>query len=518
MNQTIQLLSIACALSVAALTVPSHAEISYSEVPDDPSSMVIKMRVTPAAQPKPVFEHRFVTEDIELKSGNAAPYYYRALLDLPRRMDAARKKYNQHEEMDNWGRPYDRDGEATSLDKLPLEKVRDAVEMTIGGSGVWDQLVEATSRRDCDFQLGLSEVRGPELIYILLEEFQRSREISRMLALRTRLEVAEKRFDDAVATMRMNYRLARDFGSAPFIVSGLIGIAEANMTNGTALEMLAQPGSPNLYWAFSELPSPLIDMRAAARFELDFGPRIFSLIHNAQTTTRSAEEWNRLLVQTFRDLITTGGDLQLFGGEPVFSAGDLLKTDYGAGYLATTAGLMGYSHAKTQLIAQGFDKERVEKMPVGQVMAIYTERNYQMFADEWEASWYMPFWEARRRENDLEKHIAAARIGSGGEEREVIPIVSLLLPAMQAARQAQVRSEREIASLRVIEALRMYAADHAGKLPLSLDDIRHVPVPTNPATGKAFVYHIEGDTAVLELPASDGIHGSNRRYEIQISK
>jgi hypothetical protein len=395
--------------------------------------------------------------------------------------------------------------------------MRDAVELTLGG-WIWDQLIEATHRRDCDFELGLSELRGMDLIYMSLEEFQRSREISRMLALRTRLAMAEKRYDDAIATMRVNYRMAANFGSLPFIVSGLIGIAEANVSNGTALELIAQPGSPNLYWALSELPNPLINMQSAARFEFDFGPRLFPFLHNAESTDRSADEWNRLFAQAFRDLVKSGGVLQLFGDGPVFGDGDLVNSDFGPGLLATAAGLLGYSHAKTQLIAQGLSKERVEKMSVGQVMAIYTERNYQVFADEWEALWYMPYWETVAHERKLVKHIASARVAGGAEDREVIPMVSLMLPAMQAARNAQARLERELASLRVIEAVRMYAAEHDGKLPKSLDDIRQVPVPINPATGKSFLYHIDGETAILELPASDGPLGSHRRYEIQIAK
>jgi hypothetical protein len=64
----------------------------------------------------------------------------------------------------------------------------------------------------------------------------------------------------------------------------------------------------------------------------------------------------------------------------------------------------------------------------------------------------------------------------------------------------------------------MYAASHEGKLPPALDDIKQVPVPLNPATGKEFLYHLEGVKAILELPASDGISGGNRRFEIQIAK
>ena len=63
----------------------------------------------------------------------------------------------------------------------------------------------------------------------------------------------------------------------------------------------------------------------------------------------------------------------------------------------------------------------------------------------------------------------------------------------------------------------MYAATHAGGLPQSLAEIREVPVPLNPATERAFVYRLEGATAVLELPDSDGIPGYQRRFEITIA-
>ncbi|MCC7476516.1 MAG: hypothetical protein IT425_14080, partial [Pirellulales bacterium] len=76
----------------------------------------------------------------------------------------------------------------------------------------------------------------------------------------------------------------------------------------------------------------------------------------------------------------------------------------------------------------------------------------------------------------------------------------------------------EIASLRVIEALRMHAANHNRQLPKSLDEITAVPVPLNPATGKSFVYRLDGKTAILELPPSDGFPFANRWYEIQIAE
>jgi hypothetical protein len=71
--------------------------------------------------------------------------------------------------------------------------------------------------------------------------------------------------------------------------------------------------------------------------------------------------------------------------------------------------------------------------------------------------------------------------------------------------------------MRVIEALRMYASGHDGRLPASLSDVKEVVVPLNPATGEPFEYRLDGQMAVLELPASDGVR-IGCRYEITIAQ
>ncbi len=509
MKSHIRILTITCFLAAITAAGALRAEITYVAVPGNLGERIIKMTVTPATEPKPAFKHRFVAEDIDLKSGNSAPYYYRAMLDLPDRMQDAKKIYDYTAaDIDNW---YAGSEDTVPLDKLPKDKLREFVNTGIGGA-IEDQIVEATHRRQCDFELGFTEIRGPELISVLLEEFQRSRELNRMLGLRTRLEVAERRYDDAVRTIRMNYRLAHDFGSVPFLVSGLIGIAEAGITNATVLELMASPDSPNLYWALTELPDPLIAMRDAVRFELDFGPRMFPFIHRAEQTDRSPDEWNRLFTKSLVDLEWAGGS------EPVIAQGVPMGDKTMAGVASTGIALLGYTHAKEQLIAQGMDRKRVEQMAVGQVLAIYTERNYQRFGDDFEKTWYMPFWESRERSEQVEAALGSSRLTSGAADREIIPLVSLLLPAIQAARSAQARIDRDFAALRIIEALRMYAADNDGNLPSKLDDIKQVPIPLNPATGKPFVYRLDGETAVLDLPLSDGIPNYGRKYEIQIAK
>jgi hypothetical protein len=251
-------------------------------------------------------------------------------------------------------------------------------------------------------------------------------------------------------------------------------------------------------------------MRPAVRFEMDFGPRLFPFIHNTLTTDHSPQEWNRLFAQTIGELqgITSDGFSIEFKGAP---------KDVGAGLAATAMGLVGYSHAKERLIAQGMDREQVEKMAVGQVIAVYTERLYRQFADDWENLWHVPFAQSKELTSRLDQKVQAAKPFGGGEDREILPMVTLLLPALQAGREAQMRLHREVASLQVIEALRLYAAAHEGQLPDRLDQIKEVPVPNNPATGEPFSYRLEGATAILDLPPSDRIGSGNCRYEIQIA-
>ena len=52
--------------------------------------------------------------------------------------------------------------------------------------------------------------------------------------------------------------LSRHLGEHPTLIGNLVGINVANTTIGPLEEMLEQPGYPNLYWALTSLPHPLI--------------------------------------------------------------------------------------------------------------------------------------------------------------------------------------------------------------------------------------------------------------------
>ena len=84
-----------------------------------------------------------------------------------------------------------------------------------------------------------------------------------------------------------------------------------------------------------------------------------------------------------------------------------------------------------------------------------------------------------------------------------------LVPGVIAARIAQGRLEQRIALLRHVEALRLYAAAHAGRVPEKLADVG-VPVPCDPFTGKPFRYEVRDGVAVVGT--------SGLRFEVVVQK
>ena len=463
---------------------------------DEGRLTTFQMTVTPAAEPVPALKHRLMLREIELQPGNAAPYYYRALMGVRQTTKAMADQYG--EDYDKW---YSRD---IPLDELPLEKVRKAVRAWSGS--MMTNLRTAAGRRYCDWQWNLEEIRGVDLIAFLLEEVQESRSLARALMLQTRLALAEGRTEDAIDLLRLNYRLARDVAEEPLLVCDLVGIALASMGNAEVIELIAQPNSPSLYWALTELPRPLVDLRDSLRMEMSFGLRMFPFLPDAETTEHSSEEWSRLFAEALNEGQSLGGGIGGFNNDHVPAAR----------IAVAGASLLAYPAAKQRLIDGGMDRKRVEEMPAGQVLAIDASREYRRIADEYEKWQYVPYRLVRQRDPEEPFH------HRGGPQALVkggfgYTLAALLLPAVQAARTAEQRLLWQTDGIRTVEAIRMHASQ-TGHLPKSLDEIQVVPVPENPATGKPFEYKLDGKTAILDMPHSDGFPGIAWRFEIKLAE
>jgi hypothetical protein len=92
--------------------------------------------------------------------------------------------------------------------------------------------------------------------------------------------------------------------------------------------------------------------------------------------------------------------------------------------------------------------------------------------------------------------------------------------ALLKVRRAQGRLEQRIALLRHVEALRLYAAEHEGRLPEKLSDFS-VPLPDDPFTGKPFRYQFDGTTAHIRggpPPGEEKTPAYNIHYEVTLRK
>src|SRR5262249_38349246 len=165
----------------------------------------------------------------------------------------------------------------------------------------------------------------------------------------------------------------------------------------------------------------------------------------------------------------------------------------------------GYVQAAgKRLVEVGMAEERVKALPPLQVVLLDEKRQFEMWRDG-TAKWTMlPYWQAE-----------AGKVGEAtpppGDPNPFGPLVS----ATAKVRRAQARLEQRIALLRHVEALRLYAAEHEGKLPAQLSDVK-VPLPVDPFTGKPFIYKLEGATATLKGTPPRGEEANavyNARYD-----
>src|SRR5437763_10364112 len=97
-------------------------------------------------------------------------------------------------------------------------------------------------------------------IGVLLPDVQKIRALAAALQERFRVEVAQRRFDDALPTAKTMFAISRHMGEHPTLIGDLVGIAIASITIGPLEDMLEQPGCPNLYWALTNLPTPMIPL------------------------------------------------------------------------------------------------------------------------------------------------------------------------------------------------------------------------------------------------------------------
>ncbi|HEV3447000.1 MAG TPA: hypothetical protein VG099_20345 [Gemmataceae bacterium] len=435
--------------------------------------MTYKLTIGPAALPSPVLKYHLLPDSFDVTPGNAAMLYYRAFSP----------------EWEGWRRqPGLQDKISEALQASPQALPRAELDWVLNSKQL-QELDLAARREYCDW--GFTTRVKQEGIGMLLPEIQRFRAFANVLALRTRFELADKDFGKAAYSLQTGFALGKDVANAPLLINALVGVAIASVQAGQVDQWIQTPGSPNLYWSLTELPRPFI----APSRPLS-GERLW--LYAEVPLARDLEK-KPLSPQQTQDLVDSLVRLMHLEDR---------SGDAEARLALMALALKFYPQARKELIAEGRKAEDVDAMPIFQVYVIHALRRYFDLQDDL-FKWYtLPYAQAFPGLERADQDIRRAR-----QRLEAIPFVDLL-PAIVKVYTAYARLDRRFAAQRCIEAIRLYAASHDGKLPAALSEITEVPVPEDPMLGKPFAYHASGNHATLR--AAVPVSANELTYELTL--
>jgi hypothetical protein len=453
------------------------------------------LTITPMAPQPPVLKYKLLPLLSELKDGNAVPIYLRLVHE---QNDASRKRWMESP------KPWNE----LPIEKLPLLEAKEFLFGVKDGRGMsyqLDQLDWGARSKLADWNY---TIRPGHIIELLLPDVQNMRGYVPMMALRARVQLAEGHFDAAAQSIATGFAFSRHVAEAPFLISGLVGIACARQFADCTADFIERPAAPNLYWSLSTLPNRLIDLRKAIDFEYRTTELEFPDLADLERL-RSPAQWDTVL-REFRAKLHMLG--QLFNeGE---GAAKTKKEWQPNGTKPEDPATMAPDLPKAKKLLTErliMPSDVVAKMPPAQVLLLAIAGTERELRDASFKAAYLPYPDARRFVQAANQQLKSI------PETELNLLPRLLLPAMLNVLTAQVRLDRQLAALRVIEAVRAHAAIHSGELPESLSQITEVPVPLDPGTGKPFEYRREGGKGILiSRIADEPLDKTGLRYTITI--
>jgi hypothetical protein len=456
-------------LCVLALAMTALASVRADQT-ETSTETLIRLKVQPMPAPSPALRYLLLPDLKEMNPGNPIHNYLRCF--------AEQQKFFFDKETCN---------RRDQLLVMPLSALP-AYELQDYGKSALRQADWAARLDKPDWEILLrAKADG---IGLLLPDVQQMRTLANALKVRFRAEVALHRFDDAIGTAKTMFAMGRHMQENPTLVADLVGIAITAVAIGPLEEMLEQPGCPNLYWALTNLPNPLIRLDMGIEGERIL---ILSEFKDLDDAAPMSEAQIKKVIAHF------DGIFQMEGSN---------KETLRKWLDARVKDKARVDAARRRLIEYGLKEEQVKQFPPEQVLLLDEKRDYEVRRDDVMKFMNLPTWQATQLA--LEPKL--------GKDAGIF--AKALVPALFKVRSAQGRIEQRIALLRHVEALRLYAAAHGGKLPEKLADC-DVPLPVDPFTGQAFRYKVDGATAHVWGSPPRGMEkmpAYNVHYEVTIQK
>jgi hypothetical protein len=430
-----------CASVITLVCLLSSRSVAAEEVANGADEK--ELTVVPRRIDTPVLKRRLFPAEHELREGNAATILLRLPWDLTHFFAEEVPKFKTYLEI-----PLADDG-----------RIREA------GEGLPDylytELRRAAFRRTADWEYPLRE--GP-VGGIRLPDVQGGREIiGRGLSVWIRFQIVNGQLDEARQGILVGLANARHYARTPFIVCQLAPAVFANMMLDRLEELIQQPECPNFYWSLTAVPNPIVDIRKAFEFECKMLERSVDELDDLQQV-RSSEQWHDLAGRLIEYLEKEYQSVRQPGDD--FSADRERILDLARKELPNLQPHLG---------------NRVAVMSEGELTVQWFLAKRSEISERIAACSSLESPVAIERLRPLDEEIQKFKKESG------LPCFFTMEKPLEAY-LAAVRFDRRVAALRVVEAIRHYAATHDGTLPERLEQLSATPAPRDTLTGKPFEY------------------------------
>jgi hypothetical protein len=470
-----------CLLSCLLLITTANAQVAPEAQPNA-NTPVYKIKIKPKAEPIPALRYTLFPEVRTQVNGNAAQGYYRAF--SPEWMSYRNEK-EYYKKQDKWL-------------SVPLKEL-DEKEINIP-QGMLTQLHESALKTYCDWDM-LAKLRK-DGISMLLPDLQGMREFSKALSIDCRVQLKKGEIDKALADIRTGLTLSHHLGEGPTLIQGLVAVAAGTMMFPRIDELITHEKAPNLYWALTTLPQPLVNFSTGLGGEVlmidNLFPGMRDMLYSGKVTPIAQEE----MMKVFPLLE------QINGSDNKSSLKQMV---------VQAALVLNIEAAKKALLDHGITEPMLTNITPLQIIlmaeVLHYDKTYQNMI-KWNS---IPYPVARKRIKELDATIKKPE-ASVLSPFPLGTFSAMILPAVSRVMEASPKMERRIAALRIIEAIRMQAAfDKAW--PDSLEKVTIVPVPTDPFTGKAFAFKKEGKKITITAVVPEGekpLANNNFTYELEL--
>lgn len=457
--------------------VPATRPTQPAPMAKPPGPKIIKMTLTLRATSQPALQYHLLPAVEDQTPGNAVLLYYLGLQQISRD-----SKDNYADELQTWVSWL-----SMPLADLPQAEVQKAIDRYADALG---QLELGSRRMTADWGLPLEEGINSKV-----PSLGELRHLARMLALKARLQMAQGKWKEAIKTLQVGFALGRHTGDRqPTLIACLVGMSIDALMIDQAEQLVQMPQAPNLYWALAALPQPMIDIRQAMAWERGGVYMSFPKLRDIETRQMSEQEWGQLYNELSRAAAMWRG------------AGPDARMDL-PGFVGA---IRSYPEAKQYLIARGRSSKEVEAMPVSQVVLLYMVGEYRHWQDEMFKWFDLPYGLAADGLRRTAREFAAWEASDGAGN-----LLAGILPTLDRAFFLNTQTDRRVAALQCIEAVRSYAAAHEGRLPDGLKDVTDTPIQDDPVTGKPFIYTLAKAGFVIECPSPNITE--TLRYEITLA-